>query len=114
MPSYTYFCKKCDKSFEHFFSISKYKEKIKCQSCKSYCKRFYEEDMLTINGSVRKSDSELKTIGDLANRNRDKMSSDEIQSLNDKHNAYKEQESIKQLPKGMSRIKKPKHKMKWR
>jgi len=70
--------------------------------------------MLTINGSVKKSDSELKTIGDLANRNRDRMTNDQKNYLDKKHNEYKDQDLAKELPKGMSRIKKPKNKIKWR
>jgi hypothetical protein len=77
------------------------------------CSRHYG-DMLTINGSVKKSDSELKTIGDLANRNRDRMTDDHRTVLDHKHNAYKDNDAIKELPKGMSRIKKPKYKTKWR
>jgi hypothetical protein len=64
--------------------------------------------------SVKKSDSELKTIGDLANRNRDKISDDHKSYLDQKHNAYKEELSTKQLPQGMSRMQKPKTKIKWR
>jgi pyruvate-formate lyase-activating enzyme len=69
--------------------------------------------MSTISSSVKKTDSELKTIGDLANRNRDKMSNDHKQHLQEKHNEYKDTELEKQLPKGMNRIKKPKKKIKW-
>ena len=114
MPTYTYFCSKCQSSFEIFSSITTYKEKQKCDKCKASCSRFYQEDMLTINGSVKKSDSELKTIGDLANRNRDRMTNDQKNYLDKKHNEYKDQNLAKELPKGMSRIKKPKNKIKWR
>jgi hypothetical protein len=71
------------------------------------------QDVATQSTSVRKSDSELKTIGDLANRNRDRLSDDEKITLHKKHNSYKDQESHKELPKGMSRIKKT-NKVKWR
>ena len=71
------------------------------------------EDILSQSASIKKSDTELKTIGDLANRNRDKLSSDEKTFLDKKHNDYKEQQPTKELPKGMSRIKKP-NKIKWR
>jgi len=71
-------------------------------------------DMLTISGSVKKSDSELKTVGDLANRNRDKLSSDEKEYLHNKHNKNKDKDLEKQLPKGMSRMQKPNKKIKWR
>lgn len=114
MPNYTYFCCKCDLVFEKFFSIRNYKEKVRCEHCSNKCSRHYTEDMLTIRGSVRKSDTELKTLGDLANRNRDKLSSDEKHALDTKHNEYKDQKPHKELPKGMSRIDKPKNKIKWR
>lgn len=114
MPNYSYYCSKCETIIEHFFYIKDYKETIKCDSCKSKCKRSYDVDMTTINGSVKKSDSELKTLGDLANRNRDRLNDDQRASLHAKHNAYKEQESTKELPSGMSRIKKSKNKIKWR
>lgn len=114
MPTYTYFCAKCNQTFELFFTFKEYNESPRCSECKSKTSRSYIDDMTTINSSIRKSDSELKTIGDLANRNRDRMSSDEKTQLYLKHNAYKEQESTKELPKGMSRIKKSKTKIKWR
>lgn len=118
MPSYTYFCDKCNKSFSIFATIREYKEQINCSDCNVSCCRSYKEDMLTINSSIKKSDSELKTLGDLANRNRDKMSEDQKKTLDQKHTAYQDaklkDELTKELPKGMSRMKKPKNKIKWR
>ena len=114
MPTYTYFCNRCGEPFEVISTISTYKEKEKCDTCKKYCARYYQQDMLTINGSVKKSDTELKTLGDLANRNRDRMTSDQKHHLDKKHNEYKDQELAKELPRGMSRIKKPQQKIKWR
>lgn len=114
MPSYTYFCESCKKPFELFFYFKDYKDIVDCEKCGQACNRHYQEDMLSINSSVRKSDTELKTIGDLAKRNSDKMSADHKQALYEKHNSYKDQESTKELPTGMSRIKKPKKKIKWR
>lgn len=114
MPSYTYFCASCKKPFELFFYFKDYKDTVDCQECGTICERYYHEDMLSINSSVKKSDTELKTIGDLANRNRDRMSEDQRSELYNRHNSYKDQESTKELPKGMSRIKKPKNKIKWR
>jgi len=66
------------------------------------------------NTSIKKTDSELSTIGDLANRNRDRLSDDEKIALHKKHNSYKDAVSNKELPKGMSRMKKPSQKTKWR
>jgi putative FmdB family regulatory protein len=115
MPTYTYECSKCNNIFELFFYIKDYKESPKCTKCnsKSTC-RSYISDIMTQSTSIRKSDSELKTIGDLALRNTERMSMDEKSHLYQKHNSYKEtQEEAKPLPSGMSRVKKP-PKVKWR
>ena len=69
--------------------------------------------MLTLNSSVRKSDSELKTLGDLADRNRDRLSNDQKTEMHQKQNEYKDQDLVKQLPKGMSRMKKTSGKFQW-
>lgn len=113
MPNYSYFCPKCDITFEKFFYINKYKERVRCPDCKKTCQRDYD-DILTQSASVKKADSELKTIGDLANRNRDNLSDDQKIALDKKHNEYKDQDLVKELPKGMSRMKKPQKKIKWR
>jgi hypothetical protein len=73
----------------------------------------YTEDVLTLSASIKKSDSELKTVGDLAKRNTDRMSDDEKNSLKTKHNSYKDNRPEDPLPKGMSRLTKPKTKTKW-
>lgn len=113
MPTYSYICNDCHTKFELFFYISQYIANPKCSNCNSLnSSRRYVDDVMTQNCSVKKSDSELKTIGDLANRNRDKLSDDEKNSLYKKHNSYKETQSDRPLPKGMSRIKKP-GKPKW-
>jgi putative FmdB family regulatory protein len=113
MPEYTYLCNNCDKKFTIICSISSYKSNAVCEFCSSKkTERSYEDDLLTINASVKKADSELKTIGDLARRNTDRMSEDEKTALYLKHNAYKDQQDLKPLPSGMSRVKKP-PKIKW-
>jgi putative FmdB family regulatory protein len=113
MPTYSYICDSCSFDFELFFYIKDYNEHPKCPNCeKNTTERNYGIDMLTLNSSVRKSDAELKTLGDLANRNRDKLSTDEKVALHQKHNSYREEGVQKELPKGMSRIKKP-PKPKW-
>ena len=114
MPTYSYSCSHCEEKFEMFLYIKDYTEHPKCPKCKSKkTNREYIQDVSTLSASVKKSDSELKTLGDLANRNRDKLSDDQKQSLFEKHNSYREQESQKELPKGMSRMKKPTQKIKW-
>ena len=109
MPTYSYHCDNCSLDFELFFYIKDYIEKPKCNHCNSKkTHRHYVRDVITQASSVKKADSELKTVGDLANRNRDRMSDDEKAYLYKKHNSYKETTEDKPLPKGMSRIKKGK------
>ena len=108
MPEYTYQCESCENVFTLYCNIKDYKSNTKCPSCglrKGY--RKYLEDLQTLNASVKKSDSELKTLGDLALRNTERMSEDEKKHIYEKNNKYKETPSDKPLPKGMSRIKKP-------
>lgn len=114
MPTYSYSCEKCSNHFELFFYIRDYQEQPQCPACKSKktCRRFLD-DVSTLNASVKKADSELKTLGDLANRNRDRMSEDQKQSLHEKHNAYRDDQVLQDLPKGMSRMKKSTKKIKW-
>lgn len=117
MPEYTYQCKNCDAIFSVFCSIKDYKETldIRCEHClkQSLATRNYVEDMRTINTSVIKGNGELTTLGDLANRNRDKLTEDQKLELHNKHNEYKDNQPSADLPKGMSRIQKPKYKVSW-
>lgn len=113
MPTYSYRCIDCDKQFELFFYIKDYQEHPNCDKCKkNNTERMYVLDVVTQSASVRKMDSELKTIGDLARRNTERLSEDEKNHLYKKHNEYKENQSEKTLPSGMSRIKKQ-PKIKW-
>ena len=115
MPTYTFACSQCNSKFELFFSIKEYNEHPKCIQCGAKkTNRSYEDDLHTISGSVKKSDNELKTVGDLANRNRDKLTNDQKSELYHKHNEYKDDKFKKQkpLPKGMTRLKKQ-PKIKW-
>jgi putative FmdB family regulatory protein len=114
MPEYSFVCEQCDKTFEVKCSISEYDNgNFKCAHCGS--KKIYRNLMSDIsNGyfAIRKHDSELKTIGDLANRNSDRFSEDKKNHLFHKHNDYRKDNEGK-LPDGMTRIKKTK-KVKWR
>lgn len=115
MPTYSYECSSCLSCFELICSIKDYKEHPKCPTCLSKeTARRYSVDLSSLNTSIKKSDCELKTLGDLAKRNSDRMSDDHKQDLHNKHNAYKEVQSEKELPTGMSRMKLPKKKPKWR
>jgi hypothetical protein len=96
-----------------FFYIKDYNPSPKCNFCKKRASRSYVDDVITQFASVKKSDSELKTIGDIAMRNTERMSEDKKNSLHMKHNSYKESiEEAKPLPPGMKRMEKP-NKVKW-
>lgn len=113
MPTYTYDCLDCKSSFELFSYIKDYQEYPKCINCGSKkTNRSYVSDVSTQSSCIKKSDSELKTLGDLAKRNSDRFSNDEKAYLYHKHNSYKQEQSDKKLPAGMSRIEKP-QKLKW-
>ena len=113
MPTYTFNCDNCSQIFEIFLSINKYDSQQHCPSCNSKkVHRDYITDCSSISTSIKKSDSELKTLGDLANRNRDRMSNDQKVILHKKHNKYKDEKSKKHLPKGMTRMEKG-TKIKW-
>ena len=109
MPTYTYQCNDCNREFEIFFYIKDYKSNPKCISCDGInTNRSYIKDVITQTASVKKGDNELKTLGDLAKRNSDRMSNDQKIDLYKKHNAYKENKiEDAPLPAGMSRIEKP-------
>jgi putative FmdB family regulatory protein len=109
MPTYTYYCEDCQTNFEVICSLGSYQEKAKCKVCgkKKNTHREYSIDLSTLNASVKKSDNELKTIGDLAKRNSDRMSDDQKEALRKKHNEYKDNKPDDPLPSGMSRIEKP-------
>lgn len=114
MPTYTFCCEKCKYKFEMFFTIQQYKDQQVCEKCGKKAIRSYEDDLTSINTSVKLADSEIKTLDHLAKRNSEKFSEDEKHHLYVKHNSYKDGfDKTKPLPNGMTRIKKPKHKMKW-
>lgn len=108
MPTYTYFCPNCNKSFELFSYIKDYVANPKCCDCKqNHTHRLYDVDVRTQSASIKKGDSELKTLGDLAQRNTDRMSEDQKKELYAKHNAYKEDKiQTRDLPSGMKYMKK--------
>lgn len=109
MPTYTYSCEDCSKKFEIFLRIKDYTDRPNCSMCGGLrTSRSYVDDALTQSASVKKMDSELKTIGDLAMRNSERMSDDQKSELYHKHNSYKEDKiETKPLPNGMSYMKKP-------
>jgi len=114
MPNYTYSCENCGVSFELFFYIKDYEPNPKCINCDKKSNRLYSVDIPTQATSVKKSDSELKTLGDLAMRNTERLSQEQKHELDIKHNSYKTEKTQETpLPKGMKYASKPKTKFKW-
>lgn len=112
MPIYTFICEKCQHKFDIKCSIREYSDKQSCELCKSKkVYRSYKDDIGSVFGSVKKHDSELKTVGDLASRNSDRFSEDHKEFLRQKHTSHQSKED-KPLPNGMQRMSKGK-KIKW-
>lgn len=79
MPEYSFYCRKCKHKFSRYWNISQYDKEIdliECESCsadKSFVSRDYQEDNMVV------SYHEVKTIGQLADRNTKKMGKYELQ-----------------------------------
>jgi len=103
MPLYTYECP-THGQFTISSSMADYKPQVKCESCKKLCDRDIIADA---NSVVTVGDATPKTLGGLADRQTDKMSSDRKEDLRIKHNAYKEGGFTGKLPEGWSHFDKP-------
>lgn len=105
---YTFQCDNCSYILEKSMEISKYKALKKCPECKKN-KMYRRYDLDNISGAVRLANSEIKKLGHLAQRNTERMSQDQIDSIYRKNNAYKNKPNSakKELPSGMSRVEKP-------
>jgi hypothetical protein len=114
MPEYTFVCDDCGCKFAEILSFAQYdQKKYSCCSCDgNNLSRSYEDDCMNIGGMVRKSDSELKTLGHIADRNRDRMSEDHKEHLKYKYTEYKKHKPEEVLPQGMSWTEKP-EKVQW-
>lgn len=101
MPTYPYKCNNCDYKFEVSQSIKEYKELRKCPQCHQLTlKRLFNIK----SGFVKLADSEIKTVGHLAQRNRERMSKDQRDELQRKHNEYKLKPPEHDPPSGMSYV----------
>ena len=108
MPEYSYCCDPqqggCGYTFSVVQSFSQYKVLKRCPKCKKHkLIRDYSEDNVT--GSVKGSGG-ARTIGQLAEKNSSRMSSDQKEVLNKKHNEYRDKKD--NLPIKGERIKKAK------
>ena len=95
MPTYIFKCNDCRTKYEIYSSIAKYdtcnKDCPKCDSSDAH--RVYEDE--NVCGSVKKGDSEI-TVGQLADRHRDRMSEDQKEFLYQKNNSYKDKALIRE------------------
>jgi hypothetical protein len=79
---------------------------VVCSCGSNKVHRDYEKDLDGLVGAVRKHSSELKTIGDIAARNRDTYSDDQKLDMKKQHFSYLEEGELPEPPKGATRIKK--------
>lgn len=102
MPEYTFECKKCGQLSSLICSISEYDDmssKFKCTHCKSKMVfRSYADD--GIHASIK----EIKTVAQLAEANEKKYGKELVAKMREEHKT-KRKEGMKELPKGMSRVK---------
>jgi len=109
MPEYSFRCERCETMFSKKFSIAEYDEeikKVKCVMChsKSKVSRNYSKDNVVVN--YIKGLHECATVGEYADKQTKKMSSDHIDEKTADFKTKKNPNSgMKELPQGMSRAK---------
>ena len=82
--------------------MADYKPTITCPKCNLDANRDFIADKAYT--SVKLAQSEIKTIGHLAQRNTEKFSNDYKEHLYRKHNEYRFKEPEKEPPRGMRRL----------
>ncbi len=113
MPEYSFLCERCNGSFAKKFSLADYDKeisKVKCPVCHSKSRVFrnYDRDNVTVN--YVKGLHECKTLGEYADKQSKKMSSDHIDEKMADFKTKKDPNSgMKELPQGMSRAKEDGH-----
>ena len=100
MPSYTFKCDDCEYELDLICSIKEYDEETaslccpKCESQEFY--RDYQADC--VHGAVR----EVKTLGQLAERNEKKYGKEKCQLMRENFKTKKTDKPRRELPEGMS------------
>ena len=109
---YSFICRSCKKEFEEVLTRQQYENfQVVCSCGSDKVSRDYQTDLEGLVGSVKKSDSELRTIGDIAARNTERYSDDQKLEMRKQHFSYLEGEEP-EAPKGATRVKK-KEPVKW-
>lgn len=105
MPTYTYFCDDCQQYFEKFALMCDYTDSETCPTCNS-CRnviRALGYDISTVHRTVVAGDNEIN-LGQLADRNTQRMSRDEKIDKFYEQNKYKYEGPETDLPTGMTRV----------
>jgi len=113
MPNYTFQCDQCSEYTLLFFAMGDYDnrpKKIKCSECGGILCRNIAAD--NIQGFVSSSLSDCKTIGQYAEKQTAKYSKQQAEDIVENFKT-KKTGGMKQLPKGMSRMDKPKTGTQW-
>lgn len=95
MPTYLFECEKCDHTEEIVAHMSDVKGlRPTCPDCKQPLIRDFAAESVSVSEGP-------KTVGMLAQRNTEKLSSDERKYINDKNTEYLRKTPDKSLPEGM-------------
>lgn len=100
MPSYTFICEDCKYTLELICSIKEYDSvcaDLECQKCKSL--NFYRD---YLSDCVHTNVREVKTLGQLADRNEKKYGKELCQKMREDFKTKKKPSQM-ELPAGMSR-----------
>jgi len=113
MPDYTFECEKCSNQIVLFFTMSEYDKQcktVKCPSCKDTLIRNFLAD--NVKGFVTSSLSDCKTIGQYAEKQTAKYSKQQTEDIIENFKT-KKTGGMDKLPKGMTRMDKPKTGTQW-
>ena len=113
MPEYSYICEKCECSWSILCHRSKYKDKIKCPSCKKskMVYRDFQED--EFYAAYNYSLSEAKTIGHYADKQSKKLGKNKIEDMVREQKTKKVDTLSDKLPDGMQKMDRPNSSTKW-
>ena len=113
MPEYSYICDECECSWSIFCHRSKYKDKIKCPSCKKskMVHRNFQED--EFYAAYNYSLSEAKTIGHYADKQSKKLGRNKVEDMVREQKTKKVDALSGKLSDGMQKMDRPSSSPKW-
>ena len=107
MPEYVFRCDDCDTGYNLFCKVNEYddaKDAIVCESCSQPMYRDFAAD--NIMGFISLSLSDCKTLGEYADKQRDKMGPAQAEERRSEFKT-KQNKQVADLPAGMTRVDKP-------